>query len=278
MTEAPERIWAYEYCNQIFAARSPTWFPFWADARAYVPDRADLPAAVTVDRETIARAICAERCAVYGEPPCYTVEDAPWPNPDCGDCDCHDMADAVLSCLTTQPDPVKPLEWQGPYACNGYRKGNWKAREFSIQREGKNRYRLFKNHIDRHETVFETLGEAKAAAQADYERRILSCHTTQPDPVKDAAHSPIYDLIPLAIQEAQKGMRKFPQPNYVISKWAEETGEVTKALIHNAEGRESLEAVKGEIVQALAMLHRLFVEGDRVHGLRALAEQEQSDE
>lgn len=173
---------------------------------------------------------------------------------------------------------VKPLEWQGPYACNGYRKGNWKAREFSIQREGKNRYRLFKNHIDRHETVFETLGEAKAAAQADYKRRILSCLTTQPDPAKDAAHSPIYDLIPLAIQEAQKGMRKFPQPNYVISKWAEETGEVTKALIHNAEGRESLEAVKGEIVQALAMLHRLFVEGDRVHGLRALAEQEQSDE
>ncbi len=82
--------------------------------------------------------------------------------------------------------------------------------------------------------------------------------------------SPIGSLLPDAIVQAEKAMRKFPQPNYVISKWAEESGEVTKALIHAAEGRETWENVRSELVDTLAMLHRLMVEGDEVHGLPAL--------
>lgn len=65
-------------------------------------------------------------------------------------------------------------------------------------------------------------------------------------------------------------MRKFPQPNYVISKVAEEAGEVVKAAIHCAEGRETPENVIAEIKQAMAMLLRLYVEGDQVHGLPPL--------
>ncbi len=105
MTEAPERIWAEQDKHILGCGKWRTSQDNSPWGTEYV--RADLPAAVTADRETIARAICAERCAVYGEPPCYTVEDAPWPNPDCGDCTCHDMADAVLPRFTTQPDPVK---------------------------------------------------------------------------------------------------------------------------------------------------------------------------
>lgn len=82
---------------------------------------------------------------------------------------------------------------------------------------------------------------------------------------------PIADLLPDAVAAAEKAMRKFPQPNYVISKWAEETGEVTKDLIHMAEGRQTADKLRGEIVQALAMLHRLLIEGDQVHGLPPLA-------
>lgn len=74
-------------------------------------------------------------------------------------------------------------------------------------------------------------------------------------------------LISDAIQEAEKAMRKFPQPNYVISKVAEEAGEVVKAAIHCAEGRETLENLRGEIKQTIAMIYRLWVEGDAVHGL-----------
>jgi hypothetical protein len=74
-------------------------------------------------------------------------------------------------------------------------------------------------------------------------------------------------LIASAREEAARAMRKFPQPNYVISKIAEEAGEVVKAAIHCAEGRETAEALRGEMRQLIAMLYRLWVEGDGVHGL-----------
>lgn len=77
-------------------------------------------------------------------------------------------------------------------------------------------------------------------------------------------------LIADARAAAAKAMVKFPQPNYVISKIAEESGEVVKAAIHCAEGRETAENLRGEMVQTIAMLYRLWVEGDGVHGLTAV--------
>jgi hypothetical protein len=76
------------------------------------------------------------------------------------------------------------------------------------------------------------------------------------------------ELIVDAIAEAERAMRKFPQPNYVISKYAEESGEVVKAAIHTAEGRKTMTALRGEMRQAIAMLFRLWAEGDQIHGLR----------
>jgi phosphoribosyl-ATP pyrophosphohydrolase len=74
-------------------------------------------------------------------------------------------------------------------------------------------------------------------------------------------------LLNQAIEEAYKAMRAYPQPNYVITKVAEESGEVVKAAVHCAEGRGDPEDVRDEIVQAIAMQLRLFIEGDQVHGL-----------
>ena len=132
---------------------------------------------------------------------------------------------------------------------------------------------------------FGSIDAAKAAAQADYTARVLSA--VDPDEITrlraaraelEAAVAaerermgPIADILPDAVIAAEKAMLKFPQPNYVISKWAEETGEVTKDLIHVAEGRQTFEKLRGEIVQSLAMLHRLLVEGDQVHGLPPIA-------
>lgn len=79
-------------------------------------------------------------------------------------------------------------------------------------------------------------------------------------------------LLASAMDEAQRAAAKYPQPNYLISKVAEEAGEVVKAAIHCAEGRETPENVIGEIRQAMAMLIRLYVEGDQVHGLQPLAD------
>jgi len=76
-----------------------------------------------------------------------------------------------------------------------------------------------------------------------------------------------YLLVDLAISEGSRAMIRFPQPNYVITKFAEEAGEVVKAAVHCAENRESYDNLRLEMVQAIAMLFRLWVEGDRVHGL-----------
>lgn len=89
---------------------------------------------------------------------------------------------------------------------------------------------------------------------------------TGPSPVDDE----VAELFVDAWAEAEKAMRKFPQPNYNITKVAEEVGEVVKAAIHCAEGRDTREHVVAEIKQAMAMLIRLYVEGDQVHGLPPL--------
>lgn len=85
-----------------------------------------------------------------------------------------------------------------------------------------------------------------------------------------AADQSFFELIVDSMAEADRAMRKFPQPNYVISKVAEEAGEVVKAAIHCAEGRETAANVQGEMKQLIAMLYRLWVEGDQVHGLSAI--------
>lgn len=73
-------------------------------------------------------------------------------------------------------------------------------------------------------------------------------------------------LVAAARARADKAMRKFPQPNYVLNKVAEESGEVIKAVIHFTEGREEWANVESEIIDNLAMLIRLVQEGDQVIG------------
>lgn len=81
-------------------------------------------------------------------------------------------------------------------------------------------------------------------------------------------------MIANAKEKAKKAMVKFPQPNYVITKFAEESGEVIQAAVHCAEKRETVENLVKEITQAVAMLYRLYAEGDQVHGLPAIAKGE----
>ena len=55
-----------------------------------------------IDR--IARAICRETCAFMGEPPCFDLEEGdgslvPWPNPDCDEPGCRELAVAVAGAL-----------------------------------------------------------------------------------------------------------------------------------------------------------------------------------
>lgn len=85
--------------------------------------------------------------------------------------------------------------------------------------------------------------------------------------IEDLGRMDWIELLRDARFEAMKAMGKFPQPNYVISKFSEEAGEVVKAAIHCAEGRETATNLRNEFKQAIAMLYRLWIEGDEVHGL-----------
>lgn len=63
--------------------------------------------------DAIARTICWETCAFYGEPPCFTMTETdgpdmgkplPWPNPHCDEPGCQALATAVLARLQ-HPQP-----------------------------------------------------------------------------------------------------------------------------------------------------------------------------
>ncbi|TCL06851.1 hypothetical protein [Sodalis ligni] len=74
-------------------------------------------------------------------------------------------------------------------------------------------------------------------------------------------------LVSRARVSADKAMRKYPQPNYVLLKVAEEAGEVVQAGVHYAENRMPWQNVEDEITQLLAMLIRLVTEGDQINGI-----------
>ena len=103
----------------------------------------------------------------------------------------------------------------------------------------------------------------------DWHDRVNALHPASP--LGAVATDSFDQLIAESKAAAIRAMIKYPQPNYVISKVAEEAGEVVKAAIHCAEGRETPENVIGEMRQTIAMLYRLWVEGDQVHGLAAIA-------
>lgn len=82
------------------------------------------------------------------------------------------------------------------------------------------------------------------------------------------ASSQYFDFLVIrAKRAAAKAREKFPQPNYITLKIAEESGEVVRGCIHYAENRMDWSEVEDEIVQLLAMLIRLVMEGDHVNGV-----------
>lgn len=72
-----------------------------------------------------------------------------------------------------------------------------------------------------------------------------------------------------AVREMERACERFPQPNYVLLKVAEEAGEVVKTGVHLSEGRDfTWDDLEAEISQTIAMCLRLIAEGDQTIGLR----------
>ena len=53
--------------------------------------------------ERVARAICQERCAFYGEPPCWRIAPDEWEKQDCDEPGCRAMAMAAIAALEDAP-------------------------------------------------------------------------------------------------------------------------------------------------------------------------------
>jgi hypothetical protein len=57
--------------------------------------------------EVVARAICREQCAFYGEPACFDISNneggpMPWPNPNCTDPGCVALASVAVIAMRTR--------------------------------------------------------------------------------------------------------------------------------------------------------------------------------
>lgn len=116
-------------------------------------------------------------------------------------------------------------------------------------------------------------GAMAVMALASCRDALAAYEAEKAQPVADKQAEPVgWDtLIADAVAEGEKAMRKFPQPNYTLLKVAEEAGEVVKAGVHFAEGRDTAEHVRDEMKQTIAMLYRLWKEGDQVNGVPAIS-------
>jgi len=76
------------------------------------------------------------------------------------------------------------------------------------------------------------------------------------------------NIVYRAHKEAAKASARFPQPNYVLLKVAEEAGEVVRAGVHYTENRMPWSELEDEAIQLIAMVFLLLIEGDEVIGLK----------
>ena len=75
------------------------------------------------------------------------------------------------------------------------------------------------------------------------------------------------DLFKRVAAEATRARGKFPEPRWLLMAMNEEVGELNKAVLqHICDGR-SMESVRTELIQSMAMLLRLWTEGDPGIGL-----------
>ena len=159
---------------------------------------------------------------------------------------------------------VKPLEWEER---TGARYADTAFGEACVDVDGDGFYVI---ESGRKHSAFASVEAAQAFVQKHHD--IWVKDWLEPSALA-ASHMPVGDgdyfslLVERARQAAEKASAKFPQPNYIALKIAEEAGEVVRGAVHYAENRMEWIEVEGEIVQLLAMIIRFVTEGDLVNGI-----------
>ena len=95
-----------------------------------------------------------------------------------------------------------------------------------------------KKQLENFDTVVLKEGEAVALVEALEKAQ-------QRNAELEAQNDYFASLVAMARVSADKAIRKFPQPNYVLLKVAEEAGEVVQAGVHYAENRMEWGKVEG---------------------------------
>jgi NTP pyrophosphatase (non-canonical NTP hydrolase) len=88
----------------------------------------------------------------------------------------------------------------------------------------------------------------------------------------------IIKLFKDSVEEAKRAKKKFPKPELLLTAMTEEHGELVKAIMDCRQGKASQEDIKQEMIQLIAMIIRLFNEGDPAHKMGSLIQYEKTQE
>jgi len=80
------------------------------------------------------------------------------------------------------------------------------------------------------------------------------------------------EFLSQCIEEVERARQLFPHPKHLLHALTEESGEVTKAVLnlYNDKDGATINDVKEELVQLVAMAIRLYEEGDPMLNLPAI--------
>ena len=72
--------------------------------------------------------------------------------------------------------------------------------------------------------------------------------------------------------ELAKARNKFPSPDFLVTAFSEESGELVKSVLDHMFGKSTEDEVYAEAIQVIAMAVRIIEEGDPIHKLNPIIE------
>lgn len=78
--------------------------------------------------------------------------------------------------------------------------------------------------------------------------------------------------------ELAKARNKFPSPDFLVTAFSEESGELVKSVLDHMFGKSTEDEVYAEAIQVIAMAVRIIEEGDPIHKLNPIIEKKNTRE
>lgn len=78
--------------------------------------------------------------------------------------------------------------------------------------------------------------------------------------------------------ELERARKKFPNPDFLVTAFSEESGELVKSVLDHMFGKSTKDEVYAEAIQVIAMAVRIIEEGDPIHKLNPIIEKKNTSE